>query len=216
MSSRGSHRPEWTDCGGDVRLSVSICVIAILAGCGERKTTSPKLASPAVFATQQSPPKPPPPDELVETEVLPLDSDNCTDRDTPMIDLTSAYVTARCDSTGSTTRVLVTVMPRTTDPADYLQALSLRFCGDVIDAEGPPGWKTKIDRDKGRDSVAAYVTWELPEAVTQSNKPSPGRNIGFAVRLRGRWRRGLGYYVGFSQSGGPISGSPHDCPYPFK
>ena len=190
-----------------MRLSVSICVIAILAGCGERETTSPELSPPPVGAPQQS---------RRETKVLPLDSDNCTSSDTTMIDFTSARVMARCDTIQATTRVMVTVMPRTTDPADYLRELSLRFCGDVLDAEGPPGWKTKMDREKGRNSVAADVTWELPEAVTQSNKPPPSRNIGFTVRLRGRWRRGSGYYVGFSQSGGPATVSPHDCPYPFK
>jgi hypothetical protein len=133
-----------------------------------------------------------------------------------MIDFTNAQVMARCESTESTTRVLITVVPRTTDAADYLRELSLRFCGDVIDAAAPAGWKTTIDREKGRSEVAADVTWKQPEAEAQSNSPQPGRIEGFAVSLRGRWRKGVGYYVVFSESGGPAAASPHDCPYPFK
>jgi hypothetical protein len=148
--------------------------------------------------------------------VLPLDSRSCTTRDTTMIDFTNAQVMARCESTESTTRVLVTVIPRTTDAADYLRELSLHFCGDVIDASAPTSWKPTIDREKGRTEVAADVTWNLREAEAQSNSQQPVRIDGFAVRLRGRWRRGVGYYIGFSESGGPAVVATHDCPYPFK
>jgi hypothetical protein len=109
------------------------------------------------------------------------------------------------------TRVALTVLPRTTDPADYLGAFSQRFCGDVVDAEGPPGWKVEVEREKGRSSVAADVTWERGEGAI--NDPGPVR---FAVRLRGDWRTGLGFYIAFSESGGPAAGSPHDCPYPYR
>jgi hypothetical protein len=166
---------------------------------------------PPVFAPQQSRLRPPPLEER-ETKVLPLDSDNCTTSDRPIIDFTSAQVMARCDP-GSTTRVLMTVIPRATDPADSVRALSLRFCGEVIDAEAPSGWQTGIERHKERAGVAADVRWELREGVVQSSISSSGRIGGFAVRLRGRWRRGLGFYVAFMKSGGLAAGSPHDCPY---
>jgi hypothetical protein len=148
--------------------------------------------------------------------MLPLDSQTCTLSDTPLIDFTSAEVLARCDGIGPTTRVLVTVLPRTTDPADYLRAMSLRFCGAVISAEGPAGWKIEIEREKGRSAVAADVTWELPDAAPHPKMPASRRIAGFTVTLRGQWRRGLGYYIAFSKSGGPTSVSPHDCPYPFR
>lgn len=109
--------------------------------------------------------------------------------------------------------MMLTVTPRTTDPADHLRALSLRFCGEVIDAEAPSGWLTEIERQKERAGVAADVGWELREGAVQSNISSSGRIGGFAVRLRGRWRRGLGYHVAFMKSGRLAAGSPHDCPY---
>lgn len=195
---------------------VLISAIAVHVGCGDRQTSSPAPPLSPGLAPQQSPaPKPPPP-EPRETKVLPLDSRSCTTHDTTMIDFTSAQVMARCKNTDSTTRVLIAVMPRTTYSADYLRELSLRFCGDVIEASAPTGWKTTIDREKGRTEVAADVTWTLPEAEAQSTSQQAGRIDGFAVRLRGRWRRGVGYYVVFSESGGPAAASPHDCPYPSK
>jgi len=115
---------------------------------------------PPVFAPQQSRAKRPPAEER-ETKVLPLDSNTCSASDTTIIDFTSAQVLARCDSTESTTRLLVTVIPRTPDPADYLRALSLRFCGEVIDAGAPSGWQTEIERENARAGVAADVRWEL-------------------------------------------------------
>jgi len=195
-----------------IRLSVLICLLAIPVGCGDRKPASSELSSPPVFAPQQMRPKPPPPEER-ETKVLPLDSDNCTGNDTTIIDSTTAQLLARCETAESTTRVLLTMVPRTTDPADHLREFSLRFCGDVIDTEAPSGWKTTIQREKGHTSVAADVTWTLQEAALQSSTARPGRIVGFAVSLRGRWQRGLGYSVAFSKSIGPIALSPHDCPY---
>jgi len=152
-----------------------------------------------------------PPLEERKTTVQPLDSANCTTSDTTVIDFTSAQVMARCQSTEQTTEVFLTVVPRTTDPGDYLRELSVRFCGDLMEAGGPSGWITEIDREEGRASVAARVTWELQD---NGSPPSPRRTVGFRVRLRGEWRRGLGYSVAFSESGGPTVISPHDCPYP--
>lgn len=198
-------------------FSVTICVTAVVAGCGERKAAAPEVPSPPDFGLQQPLPKaPPPPPNARETTVLPLDSDNCTTRDTTLIDFRSAEVLARCDSTAATTRVILTVVPRTTDPADYLRALSLRFCGEVLNARGPSGWKVGIGREKGRSEVAAVVTWELPYAAPPSQLPASGRIGGFEVTLQGQWRRGLNWSAAFTRSGGLASGSPHDCPYPFR
>jgi hypothetical protein len=168
---------------------------------------------PPTFAARQSQPKPPPPEER-ETKVLPLDSQNCALADTRLIDSTNGAILARCKIAGSTTRVLVTVLSRTTDPDDQLLALSLRFCGNVIGAEGPTGWTTAIKREKSRCGMAADVNWELPVTASDSEKLASRSISGFVVTLRGQWRRGLGYVLMFSQSGGLGGGSPHDCPYP--
>jgi hypothetical protein len=197
-----------------LRFFVSVCVTAIAVGCAEPRSAAREPLPPPAVASEQLQPKPPPPEKR-ETKVQPLDSDHCTTRDATLIDFTKAQVTARCDNRGPTTRVLLTVQPRTTDPADYFRDLSLRFCGDVIDAEGSSGWQTRIDREKGRSEVAADVTWELSDAPPQSRIHSSDRVVGFAVSMRESWRRGLGYSVSF-KGGGIVSGSPHDCPYPFK
>jgi hypothetical protein len=124
--------------------------------------------------------------------------------------------TEGCDRTAANTRVLLTVVPRTTDPADYLRALSLRFCGEVLDAQGPTGWSVDIKREKGRSAVAADVTWELPDAGRPFQVAASGRIAGFEVTLRGKWRRGLDFYAAFTRSAGLARASPHDCPYPFR
>jgi hypothetical protein len=194
------------------RLSVSMCIIAMAVGCDEWRTGAPEVSSPPPFVTQQAGLRPPPAEER-ETKVLPLDSDNCTTNDTTIIDFTSAQVMARCESAGATTKVMVTVTPRTTDPANSLQGLSLRFCGEVIDSEAPSGWQTEIERKTERPGAAADVRWELRAGAVQSNTSSSGSIGGFGVRLRGRWRTGVGYNVAFSERGGLTAGSPHDCPY---
>ena len=197
------------------RISVSICVAGFAAGCGERNGPPPEAASPPAFVSPQPQPKDPRPDGR-ETKVMRLDSDECTASQVPLIDFTSAEVLARCESKGSTSRIVLTVLARTTDSADYLRALSLRFCGDVVGAEAPSGWKVEIEREKGRSALAADVLWELTDANPNSKTPVSRRTVEFAVTLRGQWRRGLGYSVVFSESGGVGSGSPHDCPYPFN
>jgi hypothetical protein len=198
-------------------FSVTICGAAIAAGCGERKAAAPEVPSPPDFGLQQPlPTAPPPPPNARETKVLPLDSDNCTTRDTTLIDLTGAEVLARCDSTAATTRVILTVVPRSTDPADYLRAVSLRFCGEVLNARGPSGWRVDVGREKGRSDVAADVTWERPDAVAPSEMPASSRIGGFEVSLQGQWRRGVNWSVAFTRSGGLASGSAHDCPYSFR
>jgi hypothetical protein len=131
-----------------------------------------------------------------------------------LIEFTGVDVRARCESGGPNTHVLLTVASGVTDSANGLRALSLRFCGEVIEAKGPAGWTTVIEREKGRDEVAADVKWELADAAfAHSSTP---RGVGdFAVTLRGKWRRGLGYDVAFRESAVGTS-SPHDCPYPFR
>jgi hypothetical protein len=68
--------------------------------------------------------------------VVQLDSSTCGATNAVLIDVTAAEVLVRCDRRTPMTRVLLTIVPGTTDPADYPNALSLRFCGDVITAEG--------------------------------------------------------------------------------
>jgi hypothetical protein len=202
---------------GVLAFSVTICVTAVGAGCRERKAAAPEVSSPAAFGSQQSLPKPPPPPpDARETKVLPLDSDSCTTRYATLIDFTSAEVLARCDSTAPTTRVILTVVPRTTDPADYVRALSLRFCGEVLNARGPSGWRVEIGREKSRSDAAADVKWERPDAAAPSEMPASSRIGGFEVTFQGQWRRGQNWSVAFSRSGGLAYGSPHDCPYPFQ
>jgi hypothetical protein len=155
-----------------------------------------------------------PPQER-ETSVLPLDSKKCGATDATFIDHAIVEVLARCVAIGRTTHVVLTVSSRATDPADYLQALSQRFCGEVIDATGPAGWKVAVEREKGLGGLAADVTWESP-LLTMPNHAAARRISGFSVTLRGEWRTGVGHYVAFTQTVGPNAVSPHDCPYPFR
>ena len=188
--------------------------IATLA-CNEETVQAPRVPPAPAIAVQALQPRFPPP-EPRDTKVLPLDSKSCPLSDTTLVDFTLAEVLARCETTGPTSRVFLTVVPRTTDPADHLRTLSLRFCGDVVGAEGPTGWKVEIQREKGRSAVAADVTWTIPDAPARP-EISASRRIGaFTVILRGQWRRGWGYHVGFSESFGLSSIAIHDCPYPFR
>jgi hypothetical protein len=198
-----------------LRLAVSICLTVVIVGCGEAKAPAPEMPpSPAALASPPPQPKPLPPEER-ETKVLPVDSKNCGATDTTYIDHTIAEVLARCVVTAPTTRVVLTVVSRATDPADYLQALSQRFCGQVIDATGPAGWRVAIEREKGLSGEAADVAWESPPSAL--NGHATARRISdFSVTLRGPWRTGSGHSVVFTQTTGPSSGSPHDCPYPFR
>ena len=179
---------------GVLSVLAAICGVAVVIGCAQRKVTAPEVSSPPAFALQQPLPKPPPPppDER-ETEALPLDSENCAISDTLLIDFTRAEVLARCNRSPPTTRVIVTVVPRTTDPADYLRGFSLRFCGEVLDARGPSGWGVEIRREKGRSDVAAYVTWERPDAAA----PAEYTSVQSDWRLRGEASRTLAERGGF-------------------
>ena len=207
MARPDSNKGMWRHTLLRIAAMTSLATGAI--ACRGAEAPPPPAAPPPPLATQQLPPKPP--TEERATKVLALDSQNCGHSDAALLDFTRAEVLARCDVVGSTTRVLVTVLPRTTDPQDTLRALSLRFCGDVVSAEGPTGWKTEIERQRGRASGAADVTWVPPDTALDS---ASRRISGFAVTIRGPWRRGMGYGVMFS-SGGVGGGSPHDCPYPF-
>lgn len=197
------------------RIAASICLAAFVA-CSGAKAPAPAVPPPPPALLPQHPQVKPPPPEERETTVVRLDRQNCGRTDTRFMDFTSAEVLARCEHVESTTRVLLTVVPRTSDPADYLRAFSLRFCGDLINAEAPAGWKVQIEREKRRSEVAAEVTWESPDAAPNITMPISRRVSAFAVTLRGEWRTGLGYYLVFSESGVRMSGSPHDCPYPFQ
>jgi hypothetical protein len=143
--------------------------------------------------------------------VLPLDSKHCGANDTTYIDHTITEVLARCVATAGTTRVVLTVVSRATDPADYLHAISQRFCGNVIDAKGPEGWKVAVERERGLRGLAAQVTWDAPPSAGP-DQPTARRISDFSVTLQGEWGTGLGHYVAFT-SGGPVAMSPHDCPY---
>ena len=188
-------------------------LLTLVVACDD--TQAPAVPPPPALASPPPQVAPLPP-EPRETRVAPLDSETCTDRDTAVVDVTNAEVLARCDGNGETTRVLLTVVLRRTDLADLPHnALSLRFCGDVASAEGPPGWQVAIEREKGRSGVAADVTWRSDASTSPPVTNDSRRVSGFVVTLRGQWRRGLGYQVFFG--GGAIAGgSPHDCPYPFK
>jgi hypothetical protein len=195
-----------------VCISILACAAFSTSACG---STDQPEAPPPPFGDQPPLPRPLAPAER-ETKVVPLDSSTCGATDALLVDVTTAEVLVRCDRHTPMTRVLLTVVPRTTDPADYPRALSLRFCGDVIGAEAPAGWEVQIEREKGRDSVAADVRWELLPTQPHPAAFAAGRLAGFAVSLRGDWRRGMGYWVGFRESGQGGGISPHDCPYPYR
>jgi hypothetical protein len=128
-----------------------------------------------------------------------------TRRIRPVRKSTSAILTRQAASGPSK------VLSRATDPADYLQAMSQRFCGDVIDATGPDGWTVTVKRERGLRDLAGEVTWESP-ASAKTGQATARRISDFSVTLQGKWRTGLGHYVAFT-SGGPNANSPHDCPY---
>jgi hypothetical protein len=197
-----------------VRLSVLICATTVLVGCRDTKTATPDVPPPAAIASQPPKPRPAPPQPR-DTRVLPLDSKNCGPTDTTYIDHTIVEVLARCVVVGRTTQVVLTVSSRATDPADYPRALLQRFCGDVIEATGPVGWTVAIEREKGLGGLAADVMWES-RSVAPTDHATARRVSGFSVTLRGEWRTGVGHSVAFTQTSGPIAGSPHDCPYPFR
>jgi hypothetical protein len=194
-----------------LRLAGPIAVTAVLVGCRDATPPTPDIPPPRAAIARLPPQLPPLPPEERTTRVLPLDSKSCGANDTTYIDSTIADVLARCVATGGTTRVVLTVLSRATDPADYLQAMSQRFCGDVIDATGPDGWTVTVKRERGLRDLAGEVTWESP-ASAKTGQATARRISDFSVTLQGKWRTGLGHYVAFT-SGGPNANSPHDCPY---
>ena len=193
-----------------LRLTVLI-TLAALIGCWDANAPAPDIPPrPVTVAPRFPQPAPLPPEERT-TRVIPLDSENCGANDTTYIDHTIVEVLARCVAAGRTTRVVFTVVSRATDPADGLQAIWQRFCGNVIDATGPEGWKVTVKRERGLRDLAGEVTWEASAGQTT------GRRItDFSVSLQGEWRTGLGHFLGFTSRTGPAAMSPHDCPYPFR
>jgi hypothetical protein len=148
--------------GAVLSAMVSIAVTTVLVGCRDATAPTPDVPpSPAAIAPRP-PQLPPLPPEERTTRVLPLDSKTCGASDTTYIDHTIAEVLARCVTTARTTRVMLTVLSRATDPADHLQGMSQRFCGNVIDATGPEGWKVSVERERGLRDLAGQVTWESP------------------------------------------------------
>jgi hypothetical protein len=194
-----------------LRLAVPIGLTAVLAGCRDPSASTPDVPPPPAVIAPRFPQPPPLPPEERTTRRLPLDSKHCGANDTTYIDHTITEVLARCLVTGQTTRVVLTVVSRATDPADYLHAISQRFCGNVVDAKGPEGWKVAVQRERGLGGLAAQVTWDAPPSA-RPDQPTARRMSDFSVTLHGEWGTGLGHYVAFT-SGGPFAASPHDCPY---
>jgi hypothetical protein len=195
-----------------VRLTVPIALAAALVGCRDANTPTPDIPPPPAAFAPQSPELPRLPPNQRTTRVLSLDSKNCGATDKTYIDHTIAEVLARCVVIGQTTRVVLTVVSRATDPADYLVAISQRFCGDVMDATGPEGWTVVVKREGGLRDLAGEVSWESPVSA-RAGQATRRRITDFSVTLQGEWRTGLGHYVMFTKSGGPNAMSPHDCPY---
>jgi hypothetical protein len=193
-------------------MVVGVVVTAVILGCRDTKAPTPNV--PPAFAVPARPVPPPLPPEERTTTVFPLDSNNCGAQDRTYIDHTIAEVLARCIVTGNTTRVVLTVSSRATDPLDYLLAVSQRFCGDVIDAKGPEGWEVAVERETGLHDVAGEVTWK--STSIKMGQPTQRRISDFSVTLQGEWRTGMGHYLAFTRTAGPVTMSPHDCPYPFK
>jgi hypothetical protein len=192
------------------QIAVLIPLTAAIVACRDPKP--PEVNPPPSFASEAPPPIHLPPEER-ETKVFPLNGDLCGATDTTYIDHTIVEVTARCLGGPSATQVVLTVSSRAMDPRVYLLSLSVRFCGDVVEATGPAGWTVAIEREKGIGGVAGEVRWESPSGST--SHATPRRLSGFSATLRGPWRTGVGHSVVFTQTSGPYRASPHDCPYPF-
>lgn len=94
---------------------VTICGVAPVIGSAQRNVAALQVSAPPAFASQQPLPKPPPVD-VRETRVLPLDSEHCTASDTLLFDSRSAEVLARCERNAPTTPLFVTVVLRTAAP----------------------------------------------------------------------------------------------------
>ena len=190
---------------------VTLCGVALVIGFAQRNVAALEVSSPPAFASQQPLPKPPPPD-VRETKVLPLDSQHCTASDTLLFDSRSAEVLARCERSAPATRLLLTVVPRTADPSDDLQGLWLRICGQVLNARRPSGWRVEIKRERDRPDGVANVTWKRLDAAASVKMPASGRIRDFEVTLLGQWRQGPNVKVGFARTGFHGIVSPHDCP----
>lgn len=191
-------------------MVLGVVVTAVILGC--RDTKAPTANVPAAFAVPAPLVPPPLPPEERTTRVFPLDSKNCGAQDRTYIDHTIAEVLARCVVTEQTTRVVLTVSSRATDPLDYLQAVTQRFCGNVIDAKAPEGWEVSVERETGLHAVAGQVTWES----IKTGQATQRQISDFSVTLQGEWSTGVGHYLAFTRTAGPVTMSPHDCPYPFK
>jgi hypothetical protein len=176
--------------------------------CAEQKTAPPDVPVPPSLVPKPLKPKPPPLPPR-KTKVLPLDWKTCSDADRTLIEFTGGDVVARCETAGTITRLQITIAPTSTLLAGGLRHVTLRFCGDVQSSEAPAGWHTRI----GYWATAADVTWgRFAEAETDVTS---SRVTGFAVTLRGKWRRGINYQVADSAMD-VAAASPHDCPWPLK
>ena len=196
-------------------MTVSSALAGFLYGCGGSVPPTPDIPPRRAAVAQGPPPLPAVPPAERGTRVFPLDSRNCGAADRTYIEDTLVEVRARCVVTENTARVVLTVFSRATDRTDYFQAMSQRFCGDVIDATAPEGWEVAIERHQGLRNLAAEVTWEwTPVAAT--GQRSGQSSADFTVTLRGKWWTGIGHYVAFMKSGGPFAASPHDCPYSIR
>lgn len=162
------------------QIAIVIPLTSAIVACRDPKP--PAVKPPPSLAAEAPPPIHLPPEER-ETKVLPLNGESCGATDTTYIDHTIVEVTARCLSGPSLTQVALTVSSRATDPSVYLLSLSVRFCGDVVEATGPAGWTVAIEREKGIGGVAGEVRWESPSGST--NHATPRRLSGFSATLRG-------------------------------
>lgn len=126
-------------------------------------------------------------------------------RDSDMLD-----VLGKCE--GTETRVLrLAVTNKAALDTGRLRTFSLGFCGEILDTQAPVGWKAFVLRKAASFGSPAEVQWDVTERVQVNGLAAGVQTTGFAVTLRPGWRRAIAYSGTWENSGGSISGSPHDC-----
>lgn len=91
-----------------------------------------------------------------------------------------------------------------------LRSFSLGFCGEILGAEAPTGWKASVLERSASFGQPAKVVWEVLEDNSSRRTSASARRTGFSLKLRPGWRRAIRFDVMWEDSS-TISSSPHDC-----
>jgi hypothetical protein len=149
----------------------------------------------------------------VQTDSPQTSSDTCAERDSVVLNVDAARVLGRCKPQGTQTLLHLTVTNTNVKTAGRLQEFTLRFCGDVVAAHAPRGWRSELKRLSSQARGAADIQWSVRR---DSDGIGAGKKAdGFRVVLGPEWRLGGTYALLFERAGN-MGGSSHDCPYPFQ